>query len=72
MPASAPTWTSRSQPEEIVAYSTALARRLLDHERFGSGQRPAVGSLELARTQPVEGSGGAYPAVTDDLRRRKG
>jgi hypothetical protein len=53
MPASAPTWTRRSLPEEIVAYSSSLARRLLDRERQGTQSAPHD-SLEYARTQPAE------------------
>jgi hypothetical protein len=63
LPAAAPTWTSRSLPEEIVAYSTGLARRLLERERQGPGA--ARDSLEYARTQPADVS-------TDDLRLPKG
>jgi len=60
MSAAAPTWTSRSLPEEIVAYSTSLARRLLERERHGPTSAPHD-SLEYARTQPADVS-------TDDLR----
>src|SRR5688572_17854148 len=59
MPAAAPTWTSRSLPEEIVAFSAGLARRLLDRERHGP--TAPHDSLEYARTQPADVS-------TDDLR----
>jgi hypothetical protein len=66
LPASAPTWTRRTQPEEIVAYASALSKRLLDQERFGAGPQARVAPLELARTQPVDGD---HP--TDDLRARR-
>ncbi len=52
IPADAPTWTSRSHPEEIVAYSSRLARRLLERER--TGQTGPHDSMEYARTQPAE------------------
>jgi hypothetical protein len=61
MPAAAPTWTRRSQAEEIVSYSTGLARRLLERER--QGPRGASESLEYARTQPAE-----VEIDTNDLR----
>src|SRR5688572_18816561 len=54
LPAAAPTWTRRSHPEEIVAYSSGLARRLLDRERQGSTGGVRNDSLEYARTQPAE------------------
>ena len=60
LPAAAPTWSRRSEPEEIVAFASGLARRLLERERQGPAP---VGrdSIELARTQPAQVS-------TDDLR----
>jgi hypothetical protein len=66
MPATAPTWTRRSLPEEIVAYSATLARRLLERERHG-GAKPED-SLEFARTQPAESDGGL---ATSDLKARR-
>jgi hypothetical protein len=50
LPGAAPTWTARTEPEEIVTYASGLARRLLERERKG-GATPA--SIELARTQPA-------------------
>jgi hypothetical protein len=49
LPAAAPVWTARSQPEEVVGYSARTAARLLEAERSG---RLAPSDLELARTQP--------------------
>lgn len=49
LPAAAPTWTARSQPEEIIGYSSRMAQRLLDRERDGS---PDGTHLEYALTQP--------------------
>lgn len=55
LPAEAPTWTSRTPPEEIVGYSVRVAARLLDMER--SGPLPMhTKELELAKTQPVSDS----------------
>lgn len=51
----APTWTSRTAPEEIVSYSARLSQRLLDHEKAGPAI-PTSESLEYARTQPVSNS----------------
>ena len=51
----APTWTSRTSPEEIVTYSARLSSRLLEHERTGPAL-PTSESLEYARTQPVSSS----------------
>src|SRR5262245_9064283 len=68
----APTWTRRHHPEEIVAYSSGLARRLLDRERTG-----ATGphdSLELARTQPAEMGSAGSPAMgmpTHDMGKKR-
>jgi hypothetical protein len=53
--AQAPTWTSRTAPEEIISYSARLSGRLLDHERTGPAI-PTSESLEYARTQPVSSS----------------
>ncbi len=53
--AQAPTWTSRTSPEEIVTYSARLSGRLLDHEKTGPAL-PTSESLEYARTQPVTSS----------------
>lgn len=50
---SAPVWTSRSRPEEIVAYSTGLADRLLERERTGTPFAPP-NEEALAATQPVD------------------
>ena len=47
LPAAAPPWTARSGPEEIAAYSTRLAVRLLDQERAG------VEAASTANTQPI-------------------
>lgn len=55
LPADAPTWTSRTEPEEIVAYSTRLAARLLDHER-AQPEPTTTKELALARTQRIEDS----------------
>jgi hypothetical protein len=55
LPADAPTWTSRTTPEEIVGYSARLAARLNDQERSGPPLE-TVRDLELANTQRVEES----------------
>jgi hypothetical protein len=47
--ANAPTWSRRSHPEEIVHYSSGLARRLLERER--TGPTGPHGSIEYARTE---------------------
>jgi hypothetical protein len=68
--ATAPTWTRRSLPEEIVGYSTGLARRLLERERRGG--TPPPDSLEYARTQPADAGEldtEVAAAATKDLRR---
>jgi hypothetical protein len=54
LPATAPTWTARSEPEEIVSFAANLAKRLLARERAGGGD---AGDLEYARTQPAEPPG---------------
>jgi hypothetical protein len=48
--AEAPTFTRRSRPQEIVAYSARLAVRLNDRER---GATPTGDSLELGPTRPI-------------------
>jgi hypothetical protein len=55
IPAEAPTWTSRTPPEEIVGYSARLAARLLGHEKAGPPSQ-TTNDLELAQTQPVSSS----------------
>lgn len=71
MPASAPTWTRRSHPEEIVAYSAGVARRLLEREKQGAtGSSPPADSMEFARTQPAVESD-ANVVNTNDLRPKK-
>jgi hypothetical protein len=51
LPATAPTWTARSEPEEMVSFAANLAKRLLARERAGGGD---AADLEYARTQPAE------------------
>jgi hypothetical protein len=53
--AAAPTWTSRTAPEQIVGYSGRLARQLLDAERNGPAPE-STRELEMAQTQPVSAS----------------
>jgi hypothetical protein len=48
----APTWTSRTAPEQVVGYSVRLARQLLDRERQGP-RSENTRELEMAQTQPV-------------------
>src|SRR5687767_12691653 len=55
IPAEAPTWTSRTPPEEILAYSARLAARLLDYERTGPTEQ-TTRDLGMAETQPVSSS----------------
>ena len=64
IPATAPTWTRRHHPEEIVAYSTALAGRLLDRER--AGPTPPSDQLEYARTQPA-----GMEINTNEIRKKR-
>jgi hypothetical protein len=47
---SPPVWTRRTPPDDIVAWSCLLARRLNDRERGGS---PAPDSFELGATRPI-------------------
>lgn len=63
IPADAPTWTSRSHPEEMVAYTATLARRLLERERTGP---QADDGVEFAKTMPAQ-----QPVVTNDLKPRR-
>ena len=49
LPATAPTWTARSEPEEVVTFAASLAKRLLARERAGHDG----GDIELANTQPA-------------------
>lgn len=52
IPDEAPIWTSRTPPEEIVAYSARVSARLLAREKKGPTQtHEAIGFEE---TQPVE------------------
>jgi len=51
----APTWTSRTPPEEIVGYSVRLAARLLDRERAGpAASASQTKELALAQTQRLD------------------
>jgi hypothetical protein len=50
--AETPTWTSRSTPDEIIAWSARTAARLLAREKKGPSQKhEAIGYEE---TQPVD------------------
>jgi hypothetical protein len=50
LPGTAPTWTARSTPEEMVTFATTLARRLHARERAGGHD---LDELETAQTQPA-------------------
>jgi hypothetical protein len=52
LPAAAPVWTSRTQPEEIIGYARRTAERLLEAERSGK----TTPGIEYAHTQPHLGS----------------
>jgi hypothetical protein len=57
IPAAAPTWTARTPPEQIVAYSSQLAAKVLERERSGAASTPPGATTDLghATTQPVRG-----------------
>ena len=48
LPAAAPIWTARSEPEEVVGHSARLAEELLANERSGK----TTPGIEYAHTQP--------------------
>ena len=50
LPAAAPTWTARSEPEQVVTFAATLAKRLLARERAGGHE---ASDIELALTQPA-------------------
>ena len=58
LPATAPTWTARSEPEQVVTFAATLAKRLLARERAGGHD---VGDIELAPTQPVSDPAATTP-----------
>jgi hypothetical protein len=55
-PAEAPTWTSRTSPEEIVTYSARLSALLLERERAGVPTGNSGDPVAYAQTQPVSAS----------------
>jgi hypothetical protein len=52
LPATAPVWTARTEPEEIIGYAARMAEQLLDGERSGK----TTPGIEYAHTQPHLGT----------------